>query len=96
MKVKGKQKRISNFSKNPRYNKEIFVPKKYMKYFWDCDSNKIGIFMVVKRIIQFVNRESWKWLYKTLGKKEITIILRDEKQSFNNVNADYFKFLFSL
>ena len=96
MKIRGKQRRIMNFSKNPEYNKDILVPKKYMTYFWDYGTNKISTFVVVKRMIQFVDRDSWKWLYNKLGRNQIKNILKDEKYNFNEVNADYFKFLFSL
>ncbi len=96
MKIKGKQTRIFNHSKNPKYEKEIIVPKKYMKYFWDYENNTLSKFIVVKRMLQFVNRDSWKWLYQKIGRSELKNILRDEKQNFNEVNADYFEFLFSL
>jgi hypothetical protein len=42
------------------------LPKRYKKYFWDCDFNELTLekytFFISERILNYGNKESVKWL----------------------------------
>lgn len=78
-----KKKQHYNKSKRSVGHLDRALPKRFAKYFWDCDIKDLNWgkypFFMAERMLHFGNVDSVKWLIGVAGPKYIMLVVKKSR-----------------